>query len=43
MNKKGLIILAIIISILIIGGIGYYFYNQFQNNKENDDNRWIRI
>ena len=40
MNKKGLIILAIIISILILGGIGYYFYNQFQNNKENDNNSY---
>ena len=34
MNKKGLMILAIIISILIIGGVGYYFYNQFQSNKK---------
>lgn len=37
MNKKGLIILAFIIGILVIGGIGFYFYNQFQNNNENNN------
>ena len=40
MNKKGLMILAIIISILIIGGVGYYFYNQFQSNKKDDTNSY---
>lgn len=36
MNKKGLIILGIIIAILLIGGIGYYLYNNFQNNNQNN-------
>lgn len=36
MNKKRLIVLAIIIAVLIIGGIGYYFYNQFQNSNGNN-------
>lgn len=37
MNKRGLIILGILIAILLIGGIGYYLYNNSQTNKNNSE------